>query len=174
MFDLVNCWKKQSDCLPLPPRCLFPFQAFVHKWHLTAIDHTWEGTVAAGRRGLHEPRNKLWSCRRVQWCWQWGRTEFLEIMQEASNYRCSLWPSSKKGTRSQFHLDCGPEGGNIVCGIREMGNAILLLRRLKNSGFVILRLTAGCLWCWPSLLPIFLLGCGKFWKKFFSFWFKRW
>ena len=54
-----------------------------------------------------------------------------------------MWLSSKEGTRSQFDLDCGPEGGNIVCGIRKMGNGILLLRRLKNSGFVILRLTAG-------------------------------
>lgn len=64
-------------------------------------------------------------------------------MQAPPNYRCTLWPSVKEGTRSQFHLYCGPEAGSVVCGIREMGNGILLLKRLRNSGFDILRLTPG-------------------------------
>lgn len=71
--------------------------------------------------------------------------EFLELCKKHQTIDAVLWPSSKEGTRSQFHLDCGPEGGNTVCGIREMGNGILLLRRLKNSSFVILKLTSGYL-----------------------------
>jgi len=51
---LFHVWSgnllKEAVCSPLPPRCLFPFQAFVHKRHLTAIDHTWERTLAAGRK----------------------------------------------------------------------------------------------------------------------------
>lgn len=62
VLDLVVCWTKQSA--PLLPVFL---QAFVHEQSLAATDCTWEGAVAAGRKGLHESRNKLWSCSRVHW-----------------------------------------------------------------------------------------------------------
>lgn len=62
-----------------------------------------------------------------------------------------------------IHFDCGPESDDVICGVREMRNGILLLRRLRNSGFIILRQQVDTSLAGLHPCPHFLLlGCGEF------------